>query len=136
MSIEKEISTNLLAAGLFDVAYRVDSAQGNAMNTVLELLLFCMAAVGDPELIEDWIEGTFDPSCVTGAQALARATMMMGHIDAQIDSERARGLTDVGALTTGVGRLIVMQRGRGDSKSKRMVLNRIRAACTGLEATR
>lgn len=124
------LSTNLLAACLFDIAHGVDAARGDGeWRTLKELMIFCIAAYRDREALLRLIDHVLDPRSEAGAASLARADVIMEHssIESAVAVEAGRG--EMVMLARGLSRLTSMQiESTPDAVVKRH-LRAIHAAC-------
>lgn len=103
------LSTNLLAAGLFDVAYGIDVVNGGPF-TVRELFVFCAASLAhqgyDPG---DVLDELFDESDDISTAALNRTAYIMASLQDHADSAREFSNPEMAMWAGGLRRMIGLQ---------------------------
>ena len=100
------LSTNLLAAGLFDVAYGIDVVSGGPF-TVRELFIFCAASLAhqgyDPG---DVLDELFNESDDISTAALNRTAYIMASLQDHADAAREFGNPEIAMWVGGLRRMI------------------------------
>lgn len=128
MFTDDSFSTNLLAAGLFDISYGVDSVRGQA-DTLSALLVFCIVALGhDRQEFDAVVDSIFDPNDEDGVAAIARTHMMMDHVFSESKQASRSKNPELTMVANGIFRLIKWQFREGDCKSRRKFIDRITKA--------